>query len=216
MKKSLAIIDCSVKDPAYSCFNRLQREVEENLNYYNFPKYGLSSFDHQPKANGIIALGSHSNIGDGSSWHLPLTSYLLDKLDEGIAVLGICFSHQMMAHAFGSTLKENNHGKCLEGLREVSMPKPIFKMEKDKLSFFTSHNYQIDSLSPDLEVIGSSIDSPFEFVKHKRLPYWGIQSHPEGSNFFIKNEISLELSSKKIETGLQDGLYLIKKFISSV
>lgn len=216
MKKSLAIIDCSVKDPAYNCFNRLQREVPENLNYYNFPKYGLSSFNQEPKPNAIIALGSHSNIGDGSSWHQPLSDYLLSKLNEGIPVLGICFSHQLMGHAFGSTLRMNAKEKCLEGLREIQINKGVFKMDQDSLSIFTAHNYQIGSLAPDLEVIGSSVDSPFEFVKHKSLPYWGIQSHPEGSESFIKNEISIELSLEETSKGLQDGLYLLKSFISNV
>ncbi len=216
MKKSLAIIDCSVKDPAYTCFNRLARELQENLSYHHFPKYGLSSFSYENEPDAIISFGSHSNIGDGSLWHAPLAEYLLQQLEKGIPVFGICFSHQLMAHAFGSTLKRNSLDLCLEGLREVQLKESVFGIEKESLSLFTAHNYQIDSLSSELEVIGSSLDSPFEFIKHKSLPYFSCQSHPEGSEFFIKHEIAVDLNRDQKEHGLRDGLYLLKKFISSV
>jgi GMP synthase-like glutamine amidotransferase len=212
----LAIIDCSIKDPAYTCFNRLAREVEENLSYHNFPKYGLEGLSYEGEPDGIIALGSHSNIGDGSHWHSPLATYLLEQLKKGIPVFGICFTHQLMAHAFGSQLQRNAMNRCLEGVREVQLNKSLFGIEKNTLSLFTAHNYQIESLSPDLEVIGTSKDSPFEFLRHKSLPYFSCQSHPEGSEFFIKHEIKIELSIDEKEKGLKDGLYLLKKFISSI
>lgn len=216
MKKSISIIDCSVKDPAYTCFNRLVRELGENLSYHNFPKYGTESFQYEAEPDGIIALGSHSNLGDGSLWHEPLKDYLLEKLNQGIPVFGICFSHQLMAHAFNSTLIKNPLGKCLEGVREVEFSEELFGIKEKTLSFFTAHNYQIGTLGPELKVIGKAPNSPFEFIKHASLPYYSCQSHPEGSEFFIKQEIGIELKSGEKQKGLQDGLLLLKKFILSV
>lgn len=216
MKKSLAIIDCSVKDPAYTCFNRLQRMSPHHLNYFNFPKYGLENLRYEDEPDGIISLGSHSNVGDGSNWHDPLSNYLSEKLNKGIPVFGICFTHQLMAHHFGSSLGRNKNEKTLEGLREVSLDYLPFGVEKKNLSLFTAHNYQITKLGEDLKVIGSSEDSPFEFIKHISLPYFSCQSHPEGSDFFIKHEIGKDLSEIERSKGLEDGLYLLEKFISSV
>ena len=67
-----------------------------------------------------------------------------------------------------------------------------------------------------MKVIGTSKESPFELIKHKGLPYWGCQSHPEGSDFFLENEISFELNENERELGLKDGLAFLKAFISHI
>lgn len=215
MKKSIAVIDCAVKDPAYACFNRLQRHTDSLLSYHNFPLQGTRSLNLETGFNALIILGSHSNVGDGSPWHTPLVNFVLGKLREGIPVFGICFGHQLMAHAFGSTMKQNPSGKTLEGLREIQLKHEVFGFT-GVASFFTAHNYQIDQLSEELEVLGSSEDSPFEMLKHKTLPYWSCQSHPEGSDFFLENEISFALPEPERKTGLEDGLKFLLNFISAV
>lgn len=215
MKKSIAVIDCAVKDPAIACFNRLQRETKKNLSYHNFPAQGMRSLSLEEGFDALIILGSHSNVGDGSPWHEPLASFTLDQLKKSIPVLGICFGHQLMAHAFGSTLKPNPNQKILEGLRSIEMGEEFFGLN-EAFNFFTAHNYQIENLGEDLKIIGTSKDSPFEMIAHKSLPYWSCQSHPEGSDFFLENEISYKLESIERQKGLDSGLRFLKAFISGV
>lgn len=214
MKKSIAIIDCAVKDPAISCFNRLQREINSLLSYHNFPAQGLRSLNLEEGFSGIIILGSHSNVGDGSTWHSPLKEFILTELSKGTPVFGICFGHQLMAHAFGSELDKSSDKKTLEGLRTINLSEDIFNIEAKNISLFTAHNYQISKLAPELRIIGSSSDSSYELIAHKTLPYWSCQSHPEGSDFFLENEISFSLDEEKRMMGLRDGLLLLKSFIS--
>ncbi len=215
MKKSIAIIDCAVKDPALACFNRLQRETQKNLSYHNFPMQGVRSLELEEGLDALIILGSHSNVGDGSDWHHPLIEFTMKSLNSGIPVFAICFAHQLMAHHFGSTMKINPEEKTLEGLREFDLSSEVFGF-KGGLKFFTAHNYQIDSLGDDLQILGKTKDSPFEFLSHKSLPYWSCQSHPEGSDFFLENEISFELGEVDRKKGLDSGLSFLKAFISYV
>lgn len=215
MRKSIAIIDCAVKDPAIACFNRLQREVPNLLSYHNFPMQGLRSLDLEEGFSGLIVLGSHSNVGDGSTWHAPLLEFILEELKKGTPVFGICFAHQLLAHAFDSILEKNQDAKTLEGLRKLRLKEDKFNLGCEELSLFTAHNYQISKLGNDLRVIGSSEESPFEMIAHNTLPFWSCQSHPEGSDFFLENEISFSLDSLQKESGLADGLKLLKGFIST-
>lgn len=216
MKKSIAVIDCAIKDPAIACFNRLQRNTDKLLSYHNFPLQRERSLNLEEEVEGLIVLGSHSNVGDGSDWHPPLKNYILQKLEEGIPVLGICFAHQLMAHCFGSKLKRNDGEALLEGVRSIELKNKIWEINKKELSFFTAHNYQIEKLGDDLEVFGTSSDSPFELLRHKDLPYWSCQSHPEGSDFFLENEITLKLETYEKEKAKSDGLLFLKAFISQI
>jgi len=215
MKKSIAVIDCAVKDPAIACFNRLQRETEKNLSYHYFPMQGVRSLNLEEGFEALIILGSHSNVGDGSAWHQPLLDFTLKNLKNNIPVFGICFAHQLLAHYFGSTMRVNPGEKTLEGLREFELKEDIFGLG-GKQSFFTSHNYQIDKLGEDLKVLGQTEESPFEFLAHKSLPYWSCQSHPEGSDFFLENEISFKLDESSRKKGLDSGQRFLKAFISYV
>lgn len=215
MKKSIAVIDCAVKDPAIACFNRLQRSTEKNLSYHNFPAQELRSLNLEEGFDALIVLGSHSNVGDGSSWHAPLSQFVLDELKKGTPVFAICFAHQLMAHTFGSTMKENPGSRTLEGLRKIELKEEVFGNSSPQY-FFTAHNYQVDQLAPDLRVIGFSEDSPYEMLAHTSLPYWSCQSHPEGSDFFLENEISFKLSCEHREKGLECSLNFLMNFISHV
>lgn len=215
MKKSIAVIDCAVKDPAIACFNRLQRETAKNLSYHNFPAQGIRSLVLEEGIEALIILGSHSNVGDGSSWHGPLVDFTLNQLEKKTPVFGICFGHQLMAHTFGSSLTRNPKEKTLEGLRSFELSEDVFGL-REKLNFFTAHNYQIQKLSDQLRVIGGCSESPFEMIAHNSLPYWSCQSHPEGSDFFLKNEISFKLDDEDRIKGLESGLRFLKAFISGV
>ncbi|MDE7213088.1 MAG: gamma-glutamyl-gamma-aminobutyrate hydrolase family protein, partial [Anaeroplasmataceae bacterium] len=54
------------------------------------------------------------------------------------------------------------------------------------------HHQSIDKLAPDLEAIGTSLDGEIEIIKHKSLPIYGVQFHPELFSFdlsFFFNEL---------------------------
>ena len=48
------------------------------------------------------------------------------------------------------------------------------------------HHQSIDQLAPELEVLGTSLDGEIEIIKHKDLPIYGVQFHPELFTFDLK------------------------------
>ncbi|WP_446899078.1 glutamine-hydrolyzing carbamoyl-phosphate synthase small subunit [Clostridium sp. LBM24168] len=99
-------------------------------------------------------------------------------VNSGIPVFGICFGHQLLCLALGGDTykmkfghRGGNHG--------------VYDADMDK-AFITSqnHGYAVreSSLNKD-EIVVTHInlnDNSVEGIKHKRLPVFSVQFHPEG------------------------------------
>lgn len=84
-------------------------------------------------------------------------------------VIGICLGCQIIATAFGSTLKE---------LEVEERGITIISFQGKELQVYESHRFAIDSVGSEIEVLGTS-NHGVEIIKHKTKPILGLQFHPE-------------------------------------
>jgi len=100
---------------------------------------------------------------------------------EGIPVFGVCLGHQCIGHTFGAKVVVNYrmmHGKVSpikhngKDLFE-GMPNPFLATRYHSLVI------QRDSLPPELEITAETEEGEIMGVKHRTLPIWGVQFHPE-------------------------------------
>lgn len=99
-------------------------------------------------------------------------------IDAGVPTFGICFGHQLLGRAFGGTTY-----KLPFGHRGGNQP------VKDLITNaveITSHNHgfavEADSLPSDVEVTHINLnDNCVEGMRHRRLPIFSVQYHPEAA-----------------------------------
>lgn len=210
----IAVVDCAIETPAYECFNQMVDYLELPLSYHIPSQQGMLSLTRSfPEC--FIVLGSYSNLSDKLDWHRPLQEYLLKSLKSGTPVLGLCFGHQLMADGLGA--KIGSAEKDFHGIREVSILKSAWSLEKGQtLELIASHGQSVLELPEEMVHLGSSSSCFYDMITHQKLPFLGVQAHPEASLGFVEQNLhsrDIFPPDEQWERALSDGLKLIEGFI---
>ena len=116
-----------------------------------------------------------------------------------------------MAASFGCKvdLISKDH-KIIKEVRKITFtPHADIKFLSNEYAY--SHAQIVKEISSEFDVIGFSNKFQFECIKHKTLPYIGIQAHPEASkSFLLKDCLVPQNSISKIQA---NGHHLINHFI---
>ena len=212
MTKQIAIIDPYVKSPAIPCFNRLVGLLDMPCTYHTPSQSGLDSLLGVKQSScAYIVLGSASHIHERLPWHQPLADFLVQELQLNKPVLGCCFGHQLLCHAFGAEVEYYlNSETKITGVRKILTTKRIGFLDHGvELNLGVTHKQVVRNLPSDLLSIGDGLAN--DIVTHKSLPFMGTQAHPESSVSFCKTDIQ-NLSQDEIDLIQQDGAKFIKAF----
>ena len=100
---------------------------------------------------------------------------------EGVPVFGVCLGHQCIGHVFGANVIVNYrmmHGKT-SPIKHNG--KDLFEGMANPFPATRYHSLVIqrDSMPDCLEVTAESDEGEIMGVRHKTLPIWGVQFHPE-------------------------------------
>jgi anthranilate synthase component 2 len=106
---------------------------------------------------------------------------LLRMLPGGTPVLGVCLGHQALGAAFGGTVDrapDPVHGKA-SAIRHDGTG--LFRGVPDPFDAGRYHSLVIDrrDVPPELEVVATTDDGLVMAVRHRALPRFGVQFHPE-------------------------------------
>lgn len=170
--KSILIID------NYDSFvyNITQIVEESNLCTYSIIKNDEDSECDFTAYDGIII-----SPGPGIPQEAGNLLSIIDKCKHSHSILGVCLGHQAIAEYFGGSLK--NIGKPLHGY-----PSPLIILDNKCIIFNGVDNYSnighyhswvVDKMPQLFEITATDDKGYIMAMKHKELPIFGLQFHPE-------------------------------------
>jgi len=133
---------------------------------------------------GAVITGSPAMVSAREDWSEKTAEWLRQAVSKGLPVLGVCYGHQLLAHALGGRVGPNPAGRQI-GTVEAQL---IDNKENDILvgslpSAFaaqTSHSEVVLEIPPDaVRLATSPLDGNFALRFAERV--WGLQFHPEFS-----------------------------------
>lgn len=216
----IAFIDCYIEKPANICVNTFAEKNNLPVTYHQVSHYGLTSLKAlKTKPTAIIILGSASHVTDELPWHTQLSDYIDKSLGAGIPTLGICFGHQLMARFYGCKIGyiDQEQRPYKQEIREVIMTSDLLGFEKyHKLNLAYAHSQIIVELNESFIEIGKSEIFNNEVIAHKKLPFIGIQAHPEASENFLLNTANQKDIDKNVLNNGQEFLLKFYKYAQSI
>ncbi len=123
---------------------------------------------------------------------------ILEKNHRQVPILGICLGHQIIGDYFGGkTVKalKPMHGKISQVFHSQY---DTFKNIENPVNVMRHHSLVVETktLPSCLEITGVTQEGEIMALKHKELPIWGIQFHPESiltefGNLMIENWLDI-------------------------
>ncbi|MFR5746215.1 MAG: glutamine-hydrolyzing carbamoyl-phosphate synthase small subunit [Romboutsia timonensis] len=163
--KHVAVMDFGIKTNILRCFKKRGCK--------------LTVFPANAKAEDILAINPDlvflSN-GPGDPQDVPESIENIKKLIGKKPIVGICLGHQLLTLALGGTTTKLKFGH--RGCNH-----PVKDLETNKVAITSqNHGYVVETLPEEVVATHINInDGTIEGMKHKTLPIFSVQFHPEAS-----------------------------------
>jgi GMP synthase (glutamine-hydrolysing) len=132
--------------------------------------------------NGVVLTGSDAMLTDNPDWSLRTEAWLTRVLDAEVPVLGICYGHQLLAHALGGEVGWSPQGEEI-GTVEVHLTlegrnDPLLTGLPHTLTVQSSHSQSVVKPPAGVRILACNAHDAVQglaFGSHA----WGFQFHPE-------------------------------------
>ena len=131
---------------------------------------------------GVIVTGSHDMVTDRHPWSEKTADWIRQAVAEKVPLLGVCYGHQLLAHALGGVVGDNPNGKefgtvsiqCSDQAGQDSLCHGL----PDTFPVQACHSQSVLQL-PDgaTRLAWSEMDPHHAFAVGTCA--WGVQFHPE-------------------------------------
>ncbi len=149
-----------------------------------FSKFGckVTVVPAETPADEVLALkpdGIFLSNGPGDPASMTAVVNEIQKLTESrVPIFGICLGHQILGQVFGGSTYKLKFG-------HRGGNQPIKNLETGKIEIAShNHGFAVDkkSLPPDVEITHVNLnDDTVAGLRHKKLPIFSVQYHPESS-----------------------------------
>lgn len=151
---------------------------------------------------GVIVTGSGAMVTDREPWSEATAGWLREAIARGLPTLGICYGHQLIAHALGGEVAFNPKGREMGTvpvqLQADAAHDPLFRRLPAEFPAQTTHLQTVLAPPPGAVVLArSALDGCQAFRVGERT--WGLQFHPEFGVVHMRGYIDARREALKRE-----------------
>lgn len=186
----VVVIDPAVRKAEVDCFNHLVGMSPIPLTYHLPALVGMKSLERETQnVKGFIIFGSESSVNDRLPWQAPLEAWLKKQIETSVPTIGFCYGHQMLAHMYGGKVTHHSQDKSKHvGFREINLAKDSLWGDAQTCKLYVRHNEVVSEPPSAMTVVAKSSQVAVDGLKHKTLPIWSFQAHPEATPDFTGGE----------------------------
>jgi len=153
---------------------------------------------------GVVVTGSPSMVTEREEWSERTAEWLAQAVTRTTPILGICYGHQLLAHALGGEVANNPRGRQI-GTVDVTLTEhaehdPLLSALRPVSHLPVSHLQSVIRLPDAARLLASSPGDPFHAFRYGDNA-WGVQFHPE-----FNATIARAYIREREATMLQEGL----------
>lgn len=132
--------------------------------------------DRPQACDAYVVTGSAAGVNDGFAWTEELAAFLRAARGH-VRLIGICFGHQMIAHAFGGRVVKALDGWGL-GLHRYDLRHPVEGLG-EAVTAMASHQDQVVVPPAKARVVAASAFTPCAALAYADGEALTLQFHPE-------------------------------------
>ena len=146
------------------------------------------------EVNAAVITGSAAMVSEHLPWSEATAGWLREAADSGAALLGVCYGHQLLAHAFGGGVDYHPDGREIGTIEVDTLPSArddaLFGKVIGRHPAQATHEQSVLELPRGAVRLASSAHDPNQAVRY-RPRVWGVQFHPEFSADVMRAYIRL-------------------------
>lgn len=140
----------------------------------------------------VIITGSSAMVSHREPWSENTAQWLSDAINRQLPTLGICYGHQLLAHALGGTVGVNPNGREV-GTIDVKMHSQAQKTElfrglPEQMRFQAIHQEVVLKWPDTVKILASNQNTAAQAFSVGNHVY-GVQFHPEFSDLIMHQYI---------------------------
>jgi len=153
----------------------IARRVRQQHVYCEIVRHNITAARVRELApRGIILSGGPASVYEAGA---PKCDPEIFRL--GLPVLGICYGLHLACQALGGEVQSTPTREYGRARCRVTQPNVLFAGLPDEIEVWMSHGDQVSQASGDFEPLAATDTCPVAAVKHRTLPVYGLQFHPE-------------------------------------
>lgn len=133
---------------------------------------------------GVLVTGSPAMVTERHPWSERSAEWLREAVQAGLPVFGICYGHQLLAHALGGEVGDNPAGREMGTvelhLTDAAAADPLFAALPKAFPAQATHVQTVLRPPPQATVLAQSDQDACQAFRWGDAA-WGVQFHPEFS-----------------------------------